>query len=250
MSLSPRPGSDFSETTPLRAPVFKLGDINQPLELTHKEQQTLASYLGKCDRRLLFYLCFGYATDSLNKMALSNAKIAGLTADLDLQGYDINTALGAYYLGSFLFQLPSNLILKRARPRYWLSIVMLSWSLVTMCTALVQNAAQLAWCIWPWKLIFDVIGLVSLCWGVLGPSVLQDYPDTAMFITDEDRKQVLQTLADWKIMLWTVIDFCANATTQVNGLFGPTIIAGQGYSPHVVQALLAFTNFMVFSDMR
>ncbi|KAJ1724129.1 hypothetical protein LPJ53_001592 [Coemansia erecta] len=330
MSLSPQPGSDCGETTPLRAPVFRLADINQPLELTHKEQQTLASYLSKCDRQLLFYLCVGYATDSLNKMALSNAKIAGLTADLDLHGYDINTALGAYYLGSFLFQLPSNLILKRARPRYWLSIVMLSWSLVTMCTALVQNAAQLAWCrflfgavqagyvtgclyyisywyprdrvrrrvgfffasagiggilvgplcsllsvvevegIRPWQLIFVVIGLVSLCWGVLGPSVLQDFPDTATFITEDERclitrimvcqntlasdrrisrKQVFLALADWKVMLWTIIDFCANAATQVNGLFGPTIIAGQGYSPHVAQALSALTNFMAFSGM-
>ncbi|KAJ1647031.1 hypothetical protein J3B02_000036 [Coemansia erecta] len=319
-----------SETEPLISSLVGLSDINQPLDPTPKDQQTLSSYIRKCDRQLLLYLCIGYATDSLNKMALSNAKIAGLTADLDLHGYDINMALGAYYLASFLFQLPSNLVLKTTRPRYWLSAVMFSWSLATMSTAMVQNARQLAlcrfifgavqagyvsgclyyisyWyprdqvrrrigfffasagiggilvgplCSWlslvntptakPWQLIFMVIGLISMLWSLAGPFLLHDYPDTASFITDEERelitrimasqntmasdqrisrRQVVLALSDHKIMLWTVIDFCANAATQVNGLFGPTIIAGQGYPPHIAQALSSLTNLMSFSGM-
>ncbi|KAJ2236512.1 hypothetical protein H4R99_003527 [Coemansia sp. RSA 1722] len=326
--LGPPPGR--SETAPLLSTSSTLRDINQPLVLSVKDQQTLQSYVRKCDRQLLLYLCIGYATDSLNKMALSNAKISGLTQDLDLHGYDINRALGAYYLASFMFQLPSNLVLKTTRPRYWLSMVMFFWSLATMSTALVRNGAQLAICrfifgavqagyvsgclyyisYWypreqvrrrigfffasagvggilvgplcsylslancevakPWQLIFVVIGMTSLCWSLLGPFVLHDYPDTATFITGEERtlitrimngqntmasdqtisrRQVVQALGDYKIMLWTIIDFCANAATQVNGLFGPTIIAGQGYPPHIAQALSALTNLMAFTGM-
>ncbi|KAJ1806120.1 hypothetical protein LPJ75_005132 [Coemansia sp. RSA 2598] len=121
-----------------------------------------------------------------------------------------------------------------------------------------------------WQLIFLVIGLISLCWSLLGPFLLHDYPDTATFITDEERalitrimacqntvasdqrisrRQVVLALSDYKIMLWTIIDFCANAATQVNGLFGPTIIAGQGYPPHIAQALSALTNLMAFCGM-
>ncbi|KAJ1959221.1 hypothetical protein GGI12_004452, partial [Dipsacomyces acuminosporus] len=114
---------------------FLVDDINKPLEHTDKDKSNLVSYLLKCDCRLLLYICIGYATDSLNKMALSNAKVAGLTKDLDLHGYDINIALGVYYLGSFFFQLPSNMVLKKVRPTYWLSASMFAWSLVTMSTA-------------------------------------------------------------------------------------------------------------------
>ncbi|KAJ2719448.1 transporter [Coemansia sp. Benny D115] len=305
--------------------------VNQPLALTAKEQEHLRSYIRKCDRRLLLYLCIGYATDSLNKMALANAKIAGLTDDLDLRGYDINAALGAYYLGSFLFQLPSNLLLKRAQPRYWLSAIMFFWSVATIATSLVAGARQLAWCrflfgavqagystgslyyisywyprdmvrrrmgfffasagiggifvgplcsllslvdlswaVRPWQLIFVVIGAISLTWSLFGPLVLEDYPDSATFISDDERlliarimaaqntvasdrrisrRQVVMSLRDYKIALWMLVDFCANAATQVNGMFGPTIIASQGYSAPVAQALSALTNFMAFSGM-
>ncbi|KAJ1946737.1 hypothetical protein GGF37_000970 [Kickxella alabastrina] len=316
--------------TLLEAELFSAGNINKKIALTPEEQTQLVSYIRKCDCRLLLYLCIGYATDSLNKMALANAKIAGLTQDLDLHGYDINMALGAYYLGSFLFQLPSNLILKSVRPKYWLSATMFCWSLVTIFTSMVSSGRQLAWArflfgavqagyttgslyyisywyprdmvrnrmgfffasagvggiligplcsilslvetplVKSWQLIFVVIGLISFSWSLLGPVMLQDFPETATFITKDERRlitrlmthqntiasdqkisrrQVSMTLCDGKIALWTLIDFCANAATQVNGMFGPTIIASQGYPPTVAQAISALTNFMAFLGM-
>ncbi|KAJ2383044.1 hypothetical protein H4S02_005474 [Coemansia sp. RSA 2611] len=304
--------------------------INKPLDLSSKEEEYLRSYTSKCDRRLLLYICIGYALDSLNKMALSNAKIAGLSADLDLHGYDINLALGVYYLGSFIFQLPSNLVLKSVKPTYWLCGSMLAWSLVTLLTAFVANARQLAlcrfmfgavqagyltgslyyisyWyprelvrqrmgfffasagiggiCIGPlcalltsleimglraWQNIFLFVGSLSLVWSLVGLRVLEDYPDTATFITDSEQRLIVRLMAcqntvastrhislrqagmaarDTKIWLWTLIDFCANSATQVNGMFGPTLIASQGYSTQTAQLLTALTNFMAFSGM-
>ncbi|KAJ2559890.1 hypothetical protein EV175_000124 [Coemansia sp. RSA 1933] len=300
-------------------------DINKPLELSAKDKGILGSYVRKCDRRLLLYLCIGYGLDSINKMALSYAKVAGLTSDMGLSGYDINVALGAYYVGSFLFQLPSNLVLKRTQPRWWLSATMAAWSAVTMLMSLARSPAALAWLrfafgavqagyltgslyyisywypralvqrrtgwffassgvggiivgpicsglsaihsphIASWQLIFIMAGGLSAIWSVLGPSVLQDYPDVATFVTDEERqlvmrimarqntvastgavslKQVVMAVADRKVWLWTAIGFCANGATQVNGMFGPTIIASQGFSPVAAQAMTSLTNLM------
>ncbi|KAJ2479109.1 hypothetical protein IWW56_003288 [Coemansia sp. RSA 2131] len=122
----------------------------------------------------------------------------------------------------------------------------------------------------PWQRIFVVIGAISLLWSLLGPFVLADYPDTAGFLSSDERQlilrimehqntvassqqvrmaQVKMALVDPKVWLWTVIDFCANAATQVNGMFGPSIIESQGYSPQTAQALTALTNFMAFSGM-
>ncbi|KAJ2398886.1 hypothetical protein GGI23_002983 [Coemansia sp. RSA 2559] len=308
----------------------EIDNINKPLELTDKDKATLASYVRKCDRRLLLYLCIGYGLDSINKMALSYAKIAGLTDDLGLSGDDINVALGTYYLGSFLFQLPSNVMLKRTRPRWWLSASMAAWSTVTMLMALSKTPGDLAglrfafgavqagyltgslyyisywyprdlvrrrtgWffasagvggilvgplCsglsaihsphIASWQLIFIVAGACSAVWSTLGPHILQDYPDTATFITDEERqlvlrimvrqntvastqsvslRQIAMAVADRKVWLWTIIDFCANGATQVNGMFGPTIIASQGFSTVAAQAMTSLTNLMSTAGM-
>ncbi|KAJ2002304.1 hypothetical protein GGI04_003395 [Coemansia thaxteri] len=327
-SQAPSPGN---EELPLLAGIdAAVFDINKPIELTAKEQKQLDSFTRKCDRRLLLFVCAGYALDSLNKMALSNAKIAGLTKDLDLHGYDINVALGVYYLGSFIFQLPSNLVLKRLKPSYWLCGSMFAWSLATLLTARARSAEQLAACrfvfgavqagyltgslyyisYWyprdlvrqrmgffyasaglggicigplcaaltsvevlglrPWQNIFLFVGSLSLVWSVVGLFVLQDYPDTATFITDDERRligrlmvrqntvassrtvslrQAGMAIRDSKIWLWTLIDFCANGATQVNGMFGPTIIASQGYSIQTAQLLTALTNFLAFSGM-
>ncbi|KAJ2041025.1 hypothetical protein H4S04_007776 [Coemansia sp. S16] len=62
-------------------------------------------------------------------------------------------------------------------------------------------------------------------------------------------RQTGMAMRDVKIWLWTVIDFCANGATQVNGMFGPTLIASQGYSTQTAQLLTALTNFMAFSGM-
>ncbi|KAJ2011291.1 hypothetical protein GGI14_006186 [Coemansia sp. S680] len=322
--------SDNEAQPLLAADRVEVHHINKPLSLSSKDEQHLHSYTHKCDRRLLFFICTGYALDSLNKMALSNAKIAGLTADLDLHGYDINLALGVYYFGSFIFQLPSNLVLKSVKPAYWLCGSMFAWSLVTLLTAFVANARQLAlcrflfgavqagyltgslyyisyWypremvrqrmgfffasagiggiCIGPlcalltsveifglraWQNIFLFVGSLSFVWSLVGLRMLEDYPDTATFITDVERKLIVHLMArqntlastrsisvrqtgmalrDVKIWLWTVIDFCANGATQVNGMFGPTLIASQGYSTQTAQLLTALTNFMAFSGM-
>ncbi|KAJ2453947.1 transporter [Coemansia sp. RSA 2336] len=298
--------------------------------LSSKDQQCLAEYIRKCDRRLMFYLCVGYATDTLNKMALANAKVSGLSQDLHLQGSDINWALGMYYVGCFFFQLPSNLLLKKTQPRLWLSGSLFCWSLVTIATAFVQSPKQLIWLrfwfgavqsgyltgsmyyisFWyprdivrrrmgfffasaglggiavgplcsllssvkvyellPWQNIFIVVGMISLSWSLLGPFMLENYPDQARFLSHDEQqlilrimvhqntvasdqqvrmKQVKMALADYKVWMWTIIDFCANAATQVNGMFGPSIIENQGYSPQAAQALTALTNFMAFSGM-
>ncbi|KAI9499928.1 major facilitator superfamily domain-containing protein [Coemansia spiralis] len=263
--------------------------INQRIQLTVKESQVLASYVRKCDRRLLFYLCVGYALDSLNKMSLAYAKISGLTTDLPI---NINLALGSYYVGCFLFQLPSNLVMKKVRPRIWLSTLMFLWSVVTILTGLARSSGELILlrfvfgavqagyltgsiyyisCWYPrgWRVIFVAIGSLSLLWSLLGPLVLEDYPHSAGFITEEERqliskiienqnirassrvssKQVAMAVRDCKVWLWTVIGFCANGATQVNGMFGPTIIASRGYSVHQAQLLTALTNLMSLLGM-
>jgi hypothetical protein len=62
--------------------------------------------------------------------AVGNAKIAGLTKDLNMHGLQYNTAVTLFFVPYTLLEVPSNIILKLMRPSRWIAILMFSWGLV------------------------------------------------------------------------------------------------------------------------
>ncbi len=48
-------------------------------------------------------------------------------------------ALGIFFLGYFLFEVPSNLILHKVGARVWICRVLVTWGIISGCTALVQT---------------------------------------------------------------------------------------------------------------
>lgn len=69
----------------------------------------------------------------------------GLQKDLglDAQGTQFNTALTIFFVPYILFEIPSNIILKKLKPNVWLSICMFFFGLVTICQGLVTNYSGL-----------------------------------------------------------------------------------------------------------
>jgi len=62
--------------------------------------------------------------------AVGNAKVAGLTDDLDMKGMQYNTAVTLFFVPYTLFEVPSNILLKMMRPSLWISIILLCWGTV------------------------------------------------------------------------------------------------------------------------
>lgn len=56
-----------------------------------------------------------------------NAKIQGMIEDLDMTGHDYNIALFVFFIPYILFEVPSNIVIKRIAPSTWLSIIMVLW---------------------------------------------------------------------------------------------------------------------------
>src|ERR1700737_5571968 len=52
-------------------------------------------------------------------------------------------AAGIFFIGYFLFEVPSNLALARFGARVWIARILISWGLVAAASAFVQSAAQL-----------------------------------------------------------------------------------------------------------
>jgi ACS family tartrate transporter-like MFS transporter len=70
-----------------------------------------------------------------------NVSFAALTMNADL-GFDstvFGLGAGIFFLGYFIFEVPSNLVLERVGARVWIARIMFSWGLVSAAMALVWN---------------------------------------------------------------------------------------------------------------
>lgn len=74
---------------------------------------------------------------------IANANVFYLSEDLELTGDRYNVALVIFFVPYILFEIPSNVILKKLKPRIWLSICMFAFGLVTLLQGFVQSYSGL-----------------------------------------------------------------------------------------------------------
>ncbi|KAK0634310.1 major facilitator superfamily domain-containing protein [Bombardia bombarda] len=82
---------------------------------------------------LLYMLCF------LDRANIGNARIQGMELEFDLSGVRFNWALSIFYIVYLLVEVPSNILLKRVGPRFYLPLLVCGFGLVSMCTAFVKT---------------------------------------------------------------------------------------------------------------
>lgn len=70
--------------------------------------------------------------------------IAGpLSLDLGLTAASFGLAAGFFYIGYLVFEIPSNMALAKVGARVWLARIMLTWGVITIAMAFMQNEATL-----------------------------------------------------------------------------------------------------------
>ncbi|KAK5627972.1 hypothetical protein RRF57_003687 [Xylaria bambusicola] len=97
----------------------------------------------KIDLHVYPILYVMYALAFLDRINISNARIQGLTEDLELHGNRFNIALFVYFIPYILLEIPSNMLIKRVRPSWYLSGLMFTWGIVNMSMGFVKTYAQL-----------------------------------------------------------------------------------------------------------
>ncbi|KAI1465768.1 MFS transporter [Daldinia caldariorum] len=80
-----------------------------------------------------------YFLSSLDRTAIVNGKLDGLAEQLHMEGYQYNNCVSMFYVGYFLVQVPSNMIITRVPPSYFMAGFMTAWSVTTLCTFLVRD---------------------------------------------------------------------------------------------------------------
>ncbi|KFA61686.1 hypothetical protein S40285_03502 [Stachybotrys chlorohalonatus IBT 40285] len=102
--------------------------------------------LFRIDMRVVPWLSIMYVMAFLDRVNIANANVLGLSEELGLVGNQYNVALVIFFVPYCLFEIPSNVLLKRFKPHIWLSGNMLAFGFVTMMMGLVQNYSGLLAC--------------------------------------------------------------------------------------------------------
>ncbi|RYP36432.1 hypothetical protein DL767_003395 [Monosporascus sp. MG133] len=239
-----RPGVAHAEHG-LREEIEKVDAVATAPETTfesfaHLDEKRI---LRKMDIRLIPMLAVLYLLSFLDRGNIGNAKIEGLQEDLGMTPDEYNWCLTAFFFTYAAFEVPSNLLLKKLRPSRWLPCIMIAWGTV-----------------------MTLMGLVVV--AVIAFFMLHDFPETATFLTEEERafvvfrlkyqgqvqakeqkraqvaqaeefewKYVWDAFKDWQI--WVNIFVYWGVVCPLYGisLFLPTIIRNLGYSSSKAQLM-------------
>ncbi|KAF2490958.1 MFS general substrate transporter [Lophium mytilinum] len=95
--------------------------------------------VNKIDWHVLPFLCIMYLLAFLDR-----ANVFGLSEDLGIvEDNKYNNALVIFFVPYILFEIPSNMLLKKLKPHIWLPSCMFLFGLTTVCQGLVQNYSGL-----------------------------------------------------------------------------------------------------------
>ncbi|GAA5825283.1 hypothetical protein JCM11251_006919 [Rhodosporidiobolus azoricus] len=107
----------------------------------------------KQDWRIMPLICLAYLLNYLDRTNLGNSRTLNsdkpgesLVETLDLRGLRYNIVVALFFIPYVLCEFPSNLALKYFTPSKWISRIMVSWGIVTVCTAAVSSYAGLIVC--------------------------------------------------------------------------------------------------------
>ncbi|KAF2753513.1 retrograde regulation protein 2 [Pseudovirgaria hyperparasitica] len=92
-------------------------------------------------------LCVVFGLSLLDRTNISAAYIAGLSSDVALNvGARYNIALLVFFIGYALFELPSNMVIRRLGARLWLSFLIISWGACVLGMGFVHSWVSLTVC--------------------------------------------------------------------------------------------------------
>src|SRR5260221_4271824 len=97
--------------------------------------------ISKISWRLLPLIIVIYFVAYIDRTNVSFASF-GMSKDLGLTSYIYGWGAGIFFLGYFLFEVPSNFMLERIGARFWIARIMITWGLVAAATALTTGPAS------------------------------------------------------------------------------------------------------------
>lgn len=115
--------------------------VSEEPEITAEEEK---SVLLKIDLHLMPFLIMSYFLQFLDKSALSQSSVFGLTSDLGLVGQQYSWAGSVFYFSYMVGQPVASYMCQRFSIARYVGCCLVIWSIVLVCTVATQNFAGLA----------------------------------------------------------------------------------------------------------
>lgn len=106
----------------------------QPADLDPSQQLTINRVMW----RLIPFIVFLYILNYIDRVNISFAKLH-MSRDLKFSDAVYGFGAGIFFLGYFLFEVPSNLIMQRVGARLWMARIMISWGIISACFMFVRG---------------------------------------------------------------------------------------------------------------
>jgi MFS transporter, ACS family, tartrate transporter len=111
---------------------------HQSSDLTHNVSDLETQTMSRVARRLLPMLIACYFVAYLDRV---NVGFAALTMNkaLGFSAAIYGFGAGIFFLGYFVFEVPSNILLAKVGARVWIARILITWGIISGCTALISG---------------------------------------------------------------------------------------------------------------
>ncbi|TCP28770.1 ACS family tartrate transporter-like MFS transporter [Scopulibacillus darangshiensis] len=100
------------------------------------------SAISKIKLRIIPMVLILYVVSYLDRVNLGYASL-DMNADLGISGAQYGLMAGIFFIGYFLFEIPSNMLMHKIGARVWIARILISWGIVAMITGFAQNVVHL-----------------------------------------------------------------------------------------------------------
>ncbi|ROW09888.1 hypothetical protein VPNG_06276 [Cytospora leucostoma] len=125
----------------------KTGTVVAPCEVTLQDLGVDEKKLvRKLDLYLIWLIMGLYLFSFLDRVNIGNARLYSLESDLGLVGNQYQIAVSILFVTYLSFEVPSNLVLKKFTPRYWIAFITTAWGIIATLTGLVNSYGSFVAC--------------------------------------------------------------------------------------------------------
>ncbi|HKW31391.1 MAG TPA: MFS transporter [Candidatus Acidoferrum sp.] len=101
-----------------------------------------ARTIRKLKMRILPFIWLLYIVAFLDRINIGFAALT-MNRELAITGQQFGLLTGIFFIGYFLFEIPSNLLLHRIGARIWIARILITWGVVAALTGFAQSVHQL-----------------------------------------------------------------------------------------------------------
>ncbi|MGK9063715.1 MFS transporter [Stutzerimonas chloritidismutans] len=110
--------------------------------MTTESNSLEKTVVRKVTLRIIPFVFLLYIVSYLDRANIGYAALQ-MNAELALTSEAFGFISGIFFLGYFLFEVPSNVLLNRYGARVWIARILVTWGIIAAATAFAESAAQL-----------------------------------------------------------------------------------------------------------